>query len=175
MRVRRVRLLWAAGVAAVGVAAVVATAIATGGGGFHGNLVGYQEVPAVSTSAQGSFTAHRTADGDIRYRLTYRGLEGDVQQAHIHFGQRSVNGGISAFLCSNLPSPPPGTQGCPQSGTVAGVIRATNVIGPAAQGIEAGAIEELWRAIRRRVAYANVHSSKWPGGEIRAQLRHGGR
>jgi hypothetical protein len=27
-----------------------------------------------------------------------------------------VNSGIAAFLCSNLPSPPPDTDECPQSG-----------------------------------------------------------
>ncbi len=30
---------------------------------------------------------------------------------------------------------------------------------------------ELVRAIRAGVTYANVHSTKWPGGELRLQLR----
>ena len=54
----------------------------------------------------------------IEYRLSYSDLEGDVLQAHIHLGQEHVNGGISAFLCSNLLEPPagpppPGTPPCP--------------------------------------------------------------
>ena len=64
------------------------------------HLKGYEEVPAVSTLASGEFRA-RINDSRIEYKLTYRGLEGDVTQAHIHLGQERVNGMISAFLCSN--------------------------------------------------------------------------
>lgn len=178
MRVRRVRLLWAAGVAAVAVAAVVASAIATGGGGFHGDLKGYQEVPAVSTGAHGTFTANRAPGGQsIDYRLTYSGLESNATQAHIHFGQKRVNGGISVWLCSNLPSPPTPagfSRPCPQRrGTVTGTITASDVVGPTGQGIKPTELGELLRAIRRGFAYANVHSADIPGGEIRAQLRLG--
>jgi CHRD domain len=44
------------------------------------------------------------------------------------------------------------------------------VIGPAAQGIAAGEFTELIDAIRNGVTYVNVHTSKYMGGEIRAQL-----
>jgi hypothetical protein len=44
------------------------------------------------------------------------------------------------------------------------------VIGPVNQGIEALAFGELLDAIDAGVTYVNVHSTKWPGGEIRAQL-----
>ena len=54
---------------------------------------------------------------------------------------------------------------------VEGVIDAAAVIGPFATGIEAGAFAEIVAAIRNGTAYANVHSSKWPAGEIRGQLR----
>jgi len=160
-------------VALLGVGGVTA-AVASGGGGqsrFSTNLIGYEEVPAISTTGGGTFRAviSRSAD-EIRYRLTYDNLQGTTQQAHIHFGQESVNGGISVFLCSNLPNPPAGTQACPQSGTVTGTIRPVDVIGPAGQGIAAGEFAELVKALRAGVAYANVHSSVWPGGEIRGQL-----
>jgi hypothetical protein len=49
------------------------------------------------------------------------------------------------------------------------------VIGPTGQGIAPGEYGELLRAIRSGVTYANVHSSKHPGGEIRAQLERGHR
>ena len=64
-------------------------------------LTGYQENPDVSSTGTGSFTA--TIDDDaqtISYELSYSGLEGgDALFAHIHFGKRAVNGGVSAFLC----------------------------------------------------------------------------
>lgn len=137
-------------------------------------MIGYLEAPPISTPAAGSFEA--TIDDDaneIRYTLSYSGLEGDVRQAHIHFGQRSVSAGISAWLCETTfnPSPTgPATPDCPQSGTVTGTIRPSDVIGPAGQGIAAGELAELVAALRAGRAYANVHSSKFPGGEIRGQI-----
>jgi hypothetical protein len=105
-------------------------------------MIGYLEAPPISTAAAGTFKA--TIDDDaqeIHYTLTYSGLEGDVRQSHIHFGQRGVSAGISAWLCETTfnPSPTgPATPDCPQSGTVTGVITASDVIGPATQGIAAG-------------------------------------
>jgi hypothetical protein len=153
---------------------------AVAGGGtknFSGKpLLGYEENPDVSTVASGSFDARLSKDGNsIHFELSYSGLEGTVQQAHVHFGKPAVNGGISFFLCSNLPSPPPDTQSCPQAGTVTGEIEPADVIGPTGQGIEAGNLAEILAAMRAGHAYANVHSSKWPGGEIRAQINNGGK
>lgn len=135
-------------------------------------LAGEQEVPALSTAAHGSFRAVvDTKANTITYRLTYDALEGTVQQSHVHFGQKSVSGGISFFLCSNLGNGPEGTQACPTPpAEVTGVITPDLVIGPTGQGIEAGAFAEIVAAIRDGTAYANVHSSKWPAGEIRGQL-----
>ena len=39
------------------------------------------------------------------------------------------------------------------------------------QGIAPGQLNELIAAIRAGVAYVNVHSTKFPGGEVRGQLR----
>ena len=139
---------------------------------FKAVLVGTQEVPAVSTTGHGGFALRLSADGAaLHYQLAYDGLEGDVTQAHIHVGQKDVNGGISAFLCSNLGNGPAGTQPCPPPpASISGMITAADVVGPAAQGVEAGEFDELVRAIRRGVAYANVHSTKFPGGEVRSQI-----
>ena len=49
-------------------------------------------------------------------------------------------------------------------------VGADHVIGPAAQGIAPGEFEEIVAAIRAGRAYANVHTTKFPGGEIRAQI-----
>ena len=138
-------------------------------------LSGFEEVPALSTAGRASFEAKVERD-TITYELSYRDLESAVTQSHIHFGQKSVNGGISVFLCSNLGNGPAGTQPCPPSGTVTGTIRPADVsagaaaAGAVAQGIAAGEFAELVKALRAGVAYTNVHSSMWPGGEIRGQL-----
>jgi hypothetical protein len=142
--------------------------------GIDVRLKGYSEVPSISSPARARFKA--TIDdkaGTISYELTYSGLEGDVRQAHIHFGQNGVNGGISVWLCqTSVNVDPTGlAPTCPQSGTVTGVAHAANVIGPAGQGIAAGEFAELIAAIRAGAAYVNIHSTKYPGGEVRAQLR----
>ena len=155
----------------------VTAAVASGDGGrsrFATDMVGYEEVPAVSSPGGGEFSAviSRSAD-EIRYEMSYSALQGNVTQSHIHFGQEDVAGGISVFLCSNLGNGPAGTQPCPPSGTVTGTIRPVHVIGPAGQGIAAGEFDELVKALRAGNAYVNVHSTLVPSGEIRGQLGDG--
>ncbi|MEA2364456.1 MAG: hypothetical protein QOD71_3601 [Thermoleophilaceae bacterium] len=151
---------------------VTTTALAGGDREVRTRLTGFQEVPAISTDAGGKFRAKlRTSSQEIQYELSYAHLTGAVQQAHIHLGQRAVNGAISVFLCSNLGNGPAGTQACPAApATITGTIRPADVIGPAGQGIDPMQFDELVRAIRAGVTYANVHSATFPGGEIRGQL-----
>jgi hypothetical protein len=113
--------------------------------------------------------------GTIDYTLTYSDLI-SVTQAHIHFGKVHVAGGIMVFFCSNLANPPAGTQACPPSGgTVTGTITAASVIGPTVQNVTAGDFDALEDALKSNTAYANVHTVKFPAGEIRGQIRRHGR
>ena len=166
---------------AIGVVSLSVAAYALAGGsgpGFNhlsATLSGYQEVPAISSAGTADFTADVAQDGQsVSWQMTYSGIEGNVLQSHIHFGQKSVNGGIAVFLCTNLGNGPAGTQACPQQGTISGTFGPSDVIGPTAQGISAGQWDELLAAINAGKAYANIHSSIWPGGEIRAQLNERG-
>ena len=142
-------------------------------------LTGYEEVPSVSTTASGNFTARISNDGSrIDWELSYSDLEGSIQQSHIHFGQKGVNGGISVFLCTNLGNGPAGIQPCPAppatiSGTILAADVSPNIPATAAartQGINTGEIDELINAMRAGATYVNVHSTTWPGGEIRSQI-----
>jgi CHRD domain len=149
-------------------------------------LTGYEEIipaalpkdegGAVSTTGRGSFRARVEREGssfEIEYRLRYEALEGaDTLQAHIHFGQRHTLGGISAFLCDSTLNN--GIPDCTNTnGDITGTIEAADVIGPAGQGIEPQAITELIRAMQNGATYVNVHTDKWPSGEIRGQIGHG--
>jgi hypothetical protein len=172
---------------ATAVAAVIALlgvgSYAVAGGGSKNfrthDLNGYAENPDVSTVATGDFSARLSDDGTkLHYELSYSGLEGTVTQAHVHFAKAGVNGGISFWLCetAGTQSPSASTPACPEpGGTVEGVITAAEVIGPAGQGIAAGELAEIIAAMRAGHAYANVHSSKFPGGEVRAQINDRGR
>jgi CHRD domain len=171
MRSKRLQLTGAVAVLAIA-GVVTTTALAGGDKELRTRLTGFQEVPAVSTDASGKFRAKlRTSSQEIEYRLSYADLTGGVQQAHIHLGQPAVNGGISVFLCSNLGNGPAGTQACPPApATITGTIRPADVVGPADQGIDPMQFDELVRAIRAGVTYANVHSETFPNGELRGQL-----
>jgi hypothetical protein len=170
MRHRRIQV--AAAVAIVSIVSVVATTALAGNGGrnFEVELTGFEEVPAVSTVASGEFEARiNRSEQRVDYRLSYEDLEAPVLFAHIHIGQKGVNGGVTVFLCGGGTKPAP----CPQSGTVEdsfGPSDVTSSPGATAQGIAAGEFDELIRAMRAGVTYANVHSQKFPGGEVRGQI-----
>jgi hypothetical protein len=163
------------------VLAAAASALAAGDGfkTIREFLSGYEELPAVSTAAEAQFQARINRDGtEIQYSLSYSGLEGDVQQSHIHLGQKGVNGGISVFLCSNLGNGPANTQPCPPApATITGTITDLDVspniaatAGARTQGIDTGQFDELLKAMRAGVTYVNVHTTRWPGGEVRSQI-----
>jgi hypothetical protein len=176
MKSLRVKL--AAGVAVLGVAGVGTAAIAHDRSRFDANLTGYEEVPTLSTQGVGTFQASINRGRDeIRYTLSYRGpfdaqqAGGTVTQAHIHLGAPAVNGGVVAFLCTNLGNGPAGTPACPAEGSVSGTITPAQVVGGAAtQGIAPGEFAELVRALRAGAAYANVHTTTFANGEIRGQI-----
>jgi hypothetical protein len=156
---------------------LLVASMAVAGGGKKNlkadELSGYQENPDVSSQATGSFRISIDDDAEtLSYELSYSGLEGTVAQAHVHFGKRAVNGGISFFLCGTAASPGPmGTPVCPQSGTVSRTIPASAILGPTAQGIEVGDFDEVVAALRAGHTYANVHTlPSFGGGEIRAQI-----
>ena len=133
-------------------------------------VIGLSEVPAISTSANGTFTG--TVSGDltmISYTLSYSGFSSAVSAAHIHFAQPDVNGGIVAFLCGGGGKPV-----CPAtSGSVSGTIVMADIQAVTTQGIAAGELGEVLMAMSKGATYVNVHSATFPGGEIRGQVVRG--
>ena len=101
-----------------------------------------------------------------------------VNQAHFHFGQKHTTGGINVWLCQSADSPAPGvlaatTPACPSpSGTVAGSITPAMVLALAAQGFPGGeaGFDALLAALGSGAIYANVHTDRFPPGEIRGQI-----
>ena len=145
------------------------------------DLAGFQEVPSVSTPASGRLKVNIARDDQsFDYELTFGGLIGTVQQSHIHFAQRGVNGSVVVWLCQTATTQAPAevraiTPVCPQSGTVTGTITTANVItatlNNGSQQILAGELAEVLAAMRAGYAYANVHATPLnPGGEIRGQF-----
>jgi hypothetical protein len=133
-------------------------------------MTGYQETPGVFSNGTGSFSAEIDDDAQmITYELMYTGLSAPALVSHIHFGNRFDSGGVSVFLCGGggKPACPPGTT---DDAVVTGTITPANVIGPTNQGIALAQFDRLVQAIRDGMTYANIHTTPFPAGEIRAQI-----
>ncbi len=156
----------------------LAVAFAQGGGArVRAELQAADEVPSISSPASGTFRASIDERGErVAYEISYANLQSDVLMSHIHIAQPGVNGGIMVWLCGTATRPgPPGTQTCPgpRDGVVRGEFTAADVQAVATQGIAPGEFAEVIQAIRDGIAYANVHSDTFQGGEIRGQIRPG--
>lgn len=115
---------------------------------FDARLSGDQEVPSVSTSAEGvaKFTLNSTLNS-ISYDIVTNGLSGAITMAHIHTGEFGVSGGALVDLSG-------GINGNRISGTISGATVTNALINSMLKG-------EL---------YVNVHTAANPNGEIRGQI-----
>ena len=115
-----------------------------GSKGQQVNLTSSNEVPAVMSSASGSGTVTVGADCSVTARITVSGMTATA--SHIHQGALGANGPVI------VPFVKQGDD--------------TFVAPPGAK-----MTEEQCKAFRAGNTYVNVHSAKYPGGEIRAQLK----
>ena len=177
-------------IATTAVLAVATTALAfsdEGGRRFREILNGYKEAAApIATTGTGTFHATISKDEtEINYELTFENLEGDVRQAHIHIGHPQGAGGITLWLCQTTfnmnPLPGNSTPSCTmddpmnsRAGRVTGTLTMADVVAQPNElpnGIAGPADwNQLLGLIRAGRTYANVHSAKFGGGEIRSQI-----
>jgi len=135
---------------------------------FTASLNGHNETPAVHTKGTGELTLTINPDNTMSFTLTYSGLNNPALVAHVHFGQPNVAGNVVFYFCGGpKPACPAGTT---SPATVTGTVTAADIMAPAGQGLAAGDIAGMIEEIRAGFAYANVHTSSSPGGEIRGQL-----
>lgn len=157
MRIRSI-VLAVAILTLVSVAATPASAEVTV---YNASLSGDQEVPSRSTYARGHATVVQSWDGESLDYWVGVGAIDNVVAAHIHLGGPGVNGPVVAFLYG--PAAPSGVvNGVLASGT----ITAGDLTGPLAGQPLSALIAE----IEAGNAYVNVHTTDFPGGEIRGQL-----
>jgi len=167
-------------VVAVGLAALPSVSFGVQSQDFHAKANGYNEIlqnvggspgaeaGAINTDGFASLRTHLDdATQTITFRFEFSGLTSNLVQAHYHFSQRHQSGGVMVFLCGGG-----GQAACPATtfGVVSGTITPGNVIGPTAQNISVGNMTAVFNAIRNDAAYLNLHTTQFPGGEIRGQL-----
>jgi hypothetical protein len=130
------------------------------------HLSGANEVPANDSRATGQAIFKLSRDGQsISYRLIVANIQ-DVTMAHIHTAPADANGPVVVWLYPDAPPPQliPGRS----SGVLAtGTITADDLVGPfAGQQLDA-----LLEAFLEGDLYVNVHTSAFPAGEVRGQIR----
>jgi hypothetical protein len=135
---------------------------------FTANLVGDNEVPPINTKA--TATLKLTIGSTITFTVTYADLSTPLLVSHFHFAPTKVAGGVMIFLCGGGNQP-----NCPQTlaGTFSGTITDANVVALPLQGIAAGDLTSALEAVVEGNSYINMHTTMFPGGELRGQIRAG--
>jgi hypothetical protein len=134
-----------------------------GGSQFAAALTGSQEVPPVTTDAQGWAQFTLNDDGTLSYELRAVGPIVNATQAHIHLGARNQNGPVIVFLYGLT-----GGENFNAGDLIAsGTLSDANVI--ARPGFTPSISNVVQRIIQGR-AYVNLHTILNPPGEIRGQL-----
>jgi hypothetical protein len=127
---------------------------------FVAHLSGDEEVPARDTSARGAAIFMLSEDGTaLQYKLIVANID-NVLASHIHVAPAGVNGPVVVFLFSGGPTER--VDGILAEGT----ITSDDLIGRLA-GMT---IDDLVIAINAGNTYVNVHTTEFPGGEIRGQI-----
>jgi len=97
---------------------------------------------ATASKGKGTFTATLTGN-KLSWHLTFSHLTGPATAAHIHLGKAGVSGNVLVPLCT------------PCKPTSMGTVKLNAM--------------EL-RDVTKLATYVNVHTAKYPNGEIRGQV-----
>jgi len=128
---------------------------------FGAILKGDHEVPPVKTRATGVLSLVLSKDHrKLFYRLDVWNLRKWIS-AHLHLGEKGVNGPVVAFLFGETI---PGVS--VDHGWVTGTITSADLIGPLA----GKPLSHLIHLIRKGKIYVNAHTERNPNGEIRGQV-----
>jgi len=132
---------------------------------FEAKLSGKNQSPAIDTPAHGVATFRLSADGkSLSFRLYVADIE-NVSMAHIHMAPAGQEGPVVAWL---YPSKPPAVV---KKGKFTGVLARGTVTAADLQGpLQGKTIGDLVDQIKGGTAYVNVHTEKYPAGEIRGQI-----
>jgi CHRD domain-containing protein len=130
---------------------------------FIVNLSGANEVPVRGTGASGVM-GFNVIGTRVDYSIEVHNMSTGIVGAHLHSGPAGVNGPIRIAL---FPGPGANFTTNPLTGVdgqlYEGSFEASDVTGISFQDLLAG--------MRAGTVYGNVHTSQFPGGEIRGQVQ----
>jgi len=122
---------------------------------FQAQLSPANEIPAHSTGATGA-AGLSFENGVVSYTIEVHGIS-NITQSHIHSGNATVNGPVRVFLFRG-----------PLSGPSDGILVEGSFTAADVTGVT---FDELINQMRSGDAYVNVHTSQFPGGEMRGQVQ----
>ena len=129
---------------------------------FEATLSPANEVPARGTAANGR--VQFISDGTtVTYSIEVDDIN-NVVAAHIHSAPVGVNGPIRVFFFGNG-SPHPGG---PVSFTDKSILVQGSFTAADVTGVSFG---DLLNQMRNGQAYTNIHTTQFPGGEMRGQIQ----
>ena len=109
---------------------------------------GLQETPANSSAGTGTFVGtYNDATDSLIYTITFSGLSANVTAAHFHAAPPGIAAGVLI-----------GPGGFP-TGVMSGSFTDTLVLTASQED-----------SLKRGLFYFNIHTTAFPGGEIRAQI-----
>jgi hypothetical protein len=123
---------------------------------FGASLTAASEVPPNASTATGTASLEYDGNANVQYRIDVSGITG-VTAAHVHSGASGANGPVRVTLFD-----------APATGPLNGMLAEGSFDTGDVQGIS---FEALLDELRAGTAYVNVHTTAYPDGEIRAQIR----
>jgi hypothetical protein len=141
---------------------------------FVGSLAGANEVPTVPSPGTGSATVVLDPTAQtIQVNATFSGLTSNDVAAHIHCcAPLGTNAGVATSVPA-FPGFPLGVTSGTYSSAVFDLTQPL-IYNPAFVTLEGGTIPQaeaaLITGIEHGMTYLNIHTTNFPGGEIRGQL-----
>lgn len=127
---------------------------------FKAKLTPKEEVAKPDAKSSGKAEFKLSKDGkELTYKLHVKDVV-DVSAAHIHVGKKGENGPPIVGLFSGG-----------KKGKFSGVLSEGKVSGNELMGDYKGKFDELVKLLRSGDTYVNVHTDKYPDGEIRGQIK----
>ena len=121
-------------------------------------LTGAKERPNPNASTATGTATFLMVGSTLNYTVNVTGLSANITGSHIHVGSADVSGGIVSDLT--------------QSGTQTGIVisGSINLAAPIVRGTSTITGDSLKVLLNNGNAYVNIHTSTYPGGEIRGNL-----
>lgn len=127
---------------------------------FKAKLSPKEEVAKPDAKSSGKAEFKLSKDGkELIYKLHVKDVV-DASAAHIHVGKKGENGPPIVGLFSGG-----------KKGKFSGVLSEGKVSGNDLMGDYKGKFDELVKLLRSGDTYVNVHTDKYPDGEIRGQIK----